>query len=782
MAETRSLALKFTAAIMALAGFSLLLNSFLSYSTYRRSVSEIRSSRFAVIAADVKQAAEYGLNLGLSLPEIRNLEEVMARARAGAPDVNRISIFDAKGTLLFDTDRMRTGTAVPREWLDKCLRPGKESPPKIRGEDETVIFYPLLNSFGLQAGFLAEAFSTLEEAASARATLRYLVKWILLILALSGLAVFVLLSCFIRSGTTWRDRIERRILILTVAILFLSSSAATLLVMDRCRNEIRPELDRKAATLAQSLAGLIDRAAGFGIPLDSLRGMDDLFRTVYSENPEIEYVAVLDPGGVRLHGLQGQKGAQDAAADLVNEGKIIGSVHVGTGKQYLRSKLKAMFTDVATVFVVSLLVTLELLLFFIAFTLKGSLGLADTVSRKGILGLSFIRPALFMLIFSEACSLTFLPVFIGDLAVSTHGLSKTMAMSLPLSLFMLVWALSLPWAGAWSDRAGRRRPLLTGAVITALGLLLTTLSKGFFDLVLWRCVTAVGYAIVFITCQGAVTDHTTPDNRAKGMAVFLGGFFSGSMCGAAIGGIMADRIGFRAVFLVSGALAVCTALFIHHFLEDNLSSRPPAGKGKGFRLSDIRLLMANRRFLAVTALAAVPNKMCLTGFLYFSLPLYLKALGQTQSGIGRIVMTYGLFIVFLSPVTGRLADRIKNRRFFVAFGSCLASLGLISVYFFQNIPMVLLATAVLGLGHALSLSSQLALVTEVCKEEGARIGMTTVMGIFRLLERTGNVAGPLLAGALIASFSFAPAIALMGAITLSAGLVFTLLSRPAEAR
>jgi len=92
--------------------------------------------------------------------------------------------------------------------------------------------------------------------------------------------------------------------------------------------------------------------------------------------------------------------------------------------------------------------------------------------------------------------------------------------------------------------------------------------------------------------------------------------------------------------------------------------------------------------------------------------------------------------------------------------------------------MVILATAVLGLGQATSLSSQLALVTEVCKEEGSRIGMTTVLGIFRLVERTGNVAGPLLAGALIGAFSFAPAIALMGGITLATGLAFTFLSRP----
>ena len=785
MADTRSLARRLTVAITALCGFALLLNAFLSYSTYRRSISEIRASRFSVIAADVKQSAEYGLNLGLTLPELRNMEDVIVRACAGQPDVKRIAVFNAKGVIRFDTDKSFSDSMVPQAWLEKCNRPGKETPPKIRADDETTIYYPLINSFGIKEGFLAETFSTISETASAKATLLYLTRWCLLILLLSAIIVYLLILKFMGASAGWRERIEKRILILTTIILFASSILTTSLIMNRCRHEIHPEMMKKAVTLSESLRGLLERAVGYGIPLSSLNGMDKLFQSLFLENPEIDYAAVLGPDNSVLHGqtrdnralhtIQDKSGSMDAAVDLVSGGSVIGSIHVGIGKQYLRSKLMTVLTDVATVFVVSLLVTLELLLFFIAFTLKDSLGLSDTVARQGLLGLSFIRPALFMLIFSEACSLTFLPVFIGDLAVSAKGISKTLAMSLPLSLFMLIWAISLPWAGSWSDRAGRRKPLLTGATITALGLLMTAFSRGYYDLIFFRCLTAVGYAIVFITCQGAVTDHTTPNNRAKGMAVFLGGFFSGSMCGAAIGGILADRMGFRSVFLVSGGLALCAAFFIYRFLEDH--AKRPSGTGKGFRFTDLRLLMANGRFLAVTLLAAVPNKMCLTGFLYFSLPLYLKSLGQAQSGIGRVVMTYGLFIVFLSPLTGRLADRLKNRRFFVAFGSCLASLGLISVYFFQNVPVLVLATAILGLGHALSLSSQLALVTEVCKEEGAQIGMTTVMGIFRLLERIGNVTGPLLAGLLISMLSFPAAIASMGIITLLTGLAFTLLSR-----
>ena len=195
------------------------------------------------------------------------------------------------------------------------------------------------------------------------------------------------------------------------------------------------------------------------------------------------------------------------------------------------------------------------------------------------------------------------------------------------------------------------------------------------------------------------------------------------------------------------------------------------------KLKNIRLLISNPRFLSLILLSAIPNKICLTGFLYFILPLYLKFLGNSQSGTGRILMSYGFAIVFLSPISGSLSDRFKNRKMFVALGACVSSLGLLSAFFFHNIWVLFLATAVLGIGHSLSLSSQLALVTEVCKREENQIGLMTVMGIFRFLERAGNISGPILAGLLVSFFSYPSAIAIMGTMTLLAGLSFSIIFR-----
>ena len=184
-----------------------------------------------------------------------------------------------------------------------------------------------------------------------------------------------------------------------------------------------------------------------------------------------------------------------------------------------------------------------------------------------------VRLPLFLIIFAESLSLSFFPLYVNSLFTPLAGISREVVIGLPISIFMLFWALSLPVAGAWSDRKGRHIPFLVGACITTLGLILTAYAQSILDLLVWRSLTAVGYGIVYITCQGYITDTTTPQNRTQGMAMFLSGFFAGSLSGSAIGGILADRIGFRSTFLVSAVLALAAALFAVRQLRLDDSSK-----------------------------------------------------------------------------------------------------------------------------------------------------------------------------------------------------------------
>ena len=87
--------------------------------------------------------------------------------------------------------------------------------------------------------------------------------------------------------------------------------------------------------------------------------------------------------------------------------------------------------------------------------------------------------------------------------------------------------------------------------------------------------------------------------------------------------------------------------------------------------------------------------------------------------------------------------------------------------------MAMLAGVVLlGIGHAMSITPQLALVTALTPRECERLGHTTVMSVYRVLERLGNVAGPFIAAALVARYGEAGAVAGIGLLVLASAVAF----------
>ncbi len=85
---------------------------------------------------------------------------------------------------------------------------------------------------------------------------------------------------------------------------------------------------------------------------------------------------------------------------------------------------------------------------------------------------------------------------------------------------------------------------------------------------------------------------------------------------------------------------------------------------------------------------------------------------------------------------------------------------------------VLVGIGLLGFAHSIGISSQLTLITEVCEDEIEKIGISTITALFRLLERVGNISGPIIAGALVALLGFSDAILSIGIITIICAVLF----------
>jgi len=83
----------------------------------------------------------------------------------------------------------------------------------------------------------------------------------------------------------------------------------------------------------------------------------------------------------------------------------------------------------------------------------------------------------------------------------------------------------------------------------------------------------------------------------------------------------------------------------------------------------------------------------------------------------------------------------------------------------------------LGLGQALSIAAQSALVAEHCQEEIRVYGNDAVYGVYRLLERLGNALGPLMASLLVVFWGYQGAFVALSALVLFCGIAFTISTR-----
>ena len=673
-----------------------------------------------------------------------------------------------------------------------------------------------------------------------------------------------------QGGITRTRGILGRLVLLAIIVLLLGQIVVAWFAVTGFERALEPQLSQKAGVVGRAVADQLEFVVDdLGIPPNELVGVDPFLDKILAANADIEYLILLNSSSEvqfarglssevlervlpRLPGADNEAGSKSEIIGYINsvfpivaDGRIATVLHVGVSGEYVRGRLSELLYEAITVIVVSLLVTLEFLMFLMSVRVSGPLERIEAILTDGARGIfgnhlamrardeigdlvtalnraqrglrqryedfNFdvreikdaqidksivnriqaacqpvedryrfaggaelrprnamqIRVPLFLFMFAEELPRSFLPLFIARLSPSNAVISDELLFGLPITLFMLAGMLVVPIGGGLADRFGARRVFLAGVVPATIGYAGTFLAHGYYDLVGWRVLSGIGYGLIFIAAQAWVADNTDARNRAQGMTVFVGAVFAATICGPSIGGIFADRIGFEATFLISAGLAAVSGLLVYVMLDGTVKARTTHRTAFGGQ--EWRALFSDGRLFAVTVFAAIPGKLILAGFLFYLVPLYLSELGNRQSVIGWMIMLYGVSTLACMPFAARFADRSGRHAAVVAAGGVVAGLGCLASLSEASVGgpsgAVMIAILALGFGHALSLTSQIAIVQEVASYHGG-LGQASVIGAYRLVERAGMVLGPIVAGALAASFGYRGAIVGIGIIVL----------------
>ena len=394
------------------------------------------------------------------------------------------------------------------------------------------------------------------------------------------------------------------------------------------------------------------------------------------------------------------------------------------------------------------------------------------ISQKKVVesSVGFIRTPLFIFVFGESLSISFLPIFSTYLYEPLWGLPKEFIVAMPIVFFMFIYTIAQPLSGIWSNISSQREIFLVGAFISCTGLLGAAFSEDLLTFLGWRMYTALGYGMVLIACQSYIIDNTPHNKRTQGFAVYISGFYSATVCGAAIGAILADNVGYKVTFMISAVMAGLSGMFVMFYIKDSYAEQ----SSKSFSFDAFKGIFKNSSFLSMLLCVSIPSKMMLASVIFYIAPMYLASIGTKQSEIGRIIMIYGFTMLVLSPIIARYADKLQKPKIFITVGAVLASLSFIPIVWHPGMWSFVATVLLLGVGHSINATAQIAIIPMLLKQESQQLGDSAISSIYRFLEMQGFVIGPSIAGFLISIYGYVKALTIISGISVSLTIVYIL--------
>lgn len=146
-----SLARKVSAALIVILVSTMMVMALFGFFKFEDVMSSLVRSRYSFVAFTIKKKVEDSLNLGFALRQLRQVQETIELEKARDEQIQGIEIYDARGEILFNSDRGRVGASVPESWLDP-LNAAAAQPFALMDEDSNVVGLPLINNLGKVEG------------------------------------------------------------------------------------------------------------------------------------------------------------------------------------------------------------------------------------------------------------------------------------------------------------------------------------------------------------------------------------------------------------------------------------------------------------------------------------------------------------------------------------------------------------------------------------------------------------------------------------------------------
>ena len=330
----------------------------------------------------------------------------------------------------------------------------------------------------------------------------------------------------------------------------------------------------------------------------------------------------------------------------------------------------------------------------------------------------------------------FLPLFLLELGVHEH---TEMWSGLIYSSAFFAGVFASPIWGALGDKYGRKPMIIRAGFFLFLIYTLMAFVTNPYEILILRVMQ--GLLTGFIPGTIALVGTNTPKEKVGyALAMISTATAAGSIIGPLLGGTLAQLVGNRFAFGISGfQVLVSTILVI--FLVKEESFKP--SKDKTSVIRDLRVTVANRPLLMVLVLTIVAQ--CSVMTIEPVLPLYIVKLGgsaeNTSFLAGLIFSLPGIASVIFGPYWGKLADKLNFHRVLI-IGLFGGGLGTFAQIIFSGIWGFSITRFIFGIFFCAVFPALNGLVVKSTPEDFRG----RAFGLNQTANQIGGMIGPMIGG------------------------------------
>ncbi len=265
--------------------------------------------------------------------------------------------------------------------------------------------------------------------------------------------------------------------------------------------------------------------------------------------------------------------------------------------------------------------------------------------------------------------------------------------SLTISASTLGVAISAFVLALFAERVDRKKTIVLSMVALGVCTLMTSTATSLATLAMWRFLQGLVTPGIFIITIAYVTEEWPALLVPRVMSVYVAGTVFGGFLGRVSGGVLAQRMGWRAPFVALGLLGVVGAALTWQMLPP--ARMKLAARTAGSVFAPIVKNMRNPRLLATFGIGFCMLFTLVTVFSYITFYLAAKPFGLSTEELSWLFSVY-LIGLFATLAVGTVLAKIGLRHGMLgACGLCLAG---VAVTLVPSLAMVAVGLALTGSG------------------------------------------------------------------------------------